>query len=117
MHFLFERAEYFQQLLSKNRFWDIVCQIAGGLRERSGKFRTNQASLQLFIDNYESLRLAFGETYLLSKLRQLLSGHDLRIVIRRVHGGSVPIRLRLDLWKPRGGARSRAVSTRRQKSC
>ena len=103
IHFLFERAEHFEPLLSKKRYWEIVCQFAGGLRKRSGKFRSNPASLQLFIDNYESLRLAFGETYLLSKLRQLLSGDDLWTVIRRVHGGSVPFRLRLDLWKRRGG--------------
>jgi len=103
VHFLFQRAEHFEGLLSKNRFWEIAGQLAGGLRERNGKFTTHPASLQLFIDNYEKLHLVFGEAYLLSKLRQLLVRDDVRTVIRKAHGGSIPLRLRLDLWRRRGG--------------
>jgi glycosyltransferase involved in cell wall biosynthesis len=103
IHFLFQRPELFRALLSSRRFWDAVYQLAEGLGPSNRKLVSDPAYLQLFIDNFARLRLAFGEAFLLTGLSRLLLSRDLRTVIRGAYGGRIPTYLRLELWKQRGG--------------
>ncbi|MBK5198573.1 MAG: hypothetical protein JJE37_09890, partial [Methyloceanibacter sp.] len=85
---LLERAAHFEQILPGRRFWKAVDQLSEGLRDQTGKFLTRPDTLQLFIDNYESLRQVFGEAELIANLRPILTPKDLRVVIRGAYGRS-----------------------------
>jgi hypothetical protein len=98
IRFLFQRASYFEEILSGKRFWHIIDQLSVKLRQK-GKFLSDRRSLELFIYNYETLRQAFGEADLLANLRRRLVTKDVRAVIREAHGGRTPPRVRLALLR------------------
>jgi glycosyltransferase involved in cell wall biosynthesis len=109
MQFLLERA-WLLESLRGSRFWPLLRQLFEQVADRD-RFFASPDTLTLFIDYYPNLCQTSGERRLLAELRRLLGRKGLRTVLRAVHGGRIPLRLRVALITERG--KTATVAARR----
>ena len=107
IRFLFQRAANFKQMLSGGRFWRARSRAIRGTPGGQENSASTPNSLQLFIDNYATLKEVFGEPDLLANLGRASGSGDCAHWSEGPNGGRVPWRLRRTSTKRRGEGSSR----------
>lgn len=112
IEFLFRNADRFVETVNRERFWKLIDHIS--LDPQSRRLWGLPYLQTALVENFGALTRIFGERGLYNALIPRMRSRALRAVIRRAHGGRVPLKLRLMIL--RKSAKRRLVHWREKRA-